>query len=201
MNSNVGIIVLLALSLILVGCDLQGESRQSGSSHQEDDEAETAKAVGEEIDDEEETSRADEPWWKREKIGELHLGLSDTEVVQVLGEPYEATPPVYQGADGTYVTTWSYPDQGLSLSLSQQEEGGDRRLSYLNCQSPCELQTQRGIGLGSTEEEALEAYREEYDESESVPESLLVMGSIYGGIAFGLEDGEVNRIFIGASAE
>lgn len=67
--------------------------------------------------------------------------------------------------------------------------------------SPSTLQTQRGIRIGSTEQEVIKAYGRFQNAEDSKPGELLVAGSIFGGAMFNFHQGRVSGIFIGAAAE
>jgi hypothetical protein len=66
--------------------------------------------------------------------------------------------------------------------------------------SPCALTTSQGIGIGSDLKLIQLKYSSQIDKSAS-DENTIVVGSIYEGTIFTLENNKVVKIFIGASAE
>jgi ribose 5-phosphate isomerase len=68
-------------------------------------------------------------------------------------------------------------------------------------EAPCDLRTWLGIGIGSTYEQTVKAYKD-YIDKEMSDKARIVAGSIYGGVIFSFDSkGKVNGIFIGAAAE
>ena len=144
---------------------------------------------------------ADEFSLEKEQIGKLHIGLSETEVRQIIpGKPTRGAEK-WWGADGQYHQEWQYPDGGITLGMVSKKKGGLKSIESLTITSPSILQTQRGIRIGSTEAEVVKAYGRFQDAEESKPGELFVAGSIFGGVMFDFQQGRVSRIFIGAAAE
>jgi hypothetical protein len=144
---------------------------------------------------------AEEFPYGKERIGKLHIGLSAKEVKQIIpGQPARG-PEEFWGADGQYHQEWQYPDGGITLGMVSKKKGGLKSLESLAITKPSLLQTQRGIRIGSTEAEVVEAYGRFLNTEDSKPGELLVAGSIFGGVMFDLQQGKVNRIFLGAAAE
>lgn len=69
--------------------------------------------------------------------------------------------------------------------------------------APSTRRTKRGIGIGDTAEMVMKAYSDALaPNQESEPsEETIVAGSLYGGLAFTLEDGIVTEMFLGAMSE
>ena len=144
---------------------------------------------------------ADEFSLEKEQIGKLHIGLSETEVRQIIpGKPTRGAEK-WWGADGQYHQEWQYPDGGITLGMVSKKKGGLKSIESLTITSPSILQTQRGIRIGSTEAEVVKAYGRFQNAEESKPGELFVAGSIFGGVMFDFQQGRVSRIFIGAAAE
>jgi hypothetical protein len=144
---------------------------------------------------------ADEFSSEKEQIGKLHIGLSETEVRQIIpGKPIRGAEK-WWGADGQYHQEWQYPDDGITLGMVSKKKGGLKSIESLTITSPSILQTQRGIRIGSPEAEVVKAYGRFQNAEESKPGELFVAGSIFGGVMFDFQQGRVNRIFIGAAAE
>lgn len=142
-------------------------------------------------------------------IGGIRLGTSENELLEVaktesLGSPKKGE-DVLWGAIGEAVQPWEFEDTGLSVDMASAEIGGDKEVFSITIKAPSKLQTARGIGIGSSKEEVVTAYADyptEKFEAEMISENgSYLVGSIYGGMIFGLEGGKVSEIFLGASAE
>ncbi len=145
---------------------------------------------------------ATEKLLKSESLGGLRLDLLEKEVIKLLGEPAKRGEVTLQEADGNYVQDWDFPEKGIEISMSAGEtKTGPKKIFSFTASVPCKLATKAGITIGSAESAVREAYAGQVDrDTPASPESFIV-GSIYGGIIFNLEDGKVSRIFFGAAAE
>lgn len=132
--------------------------------------------------------------------GWLKLRLNQELVMDSLGEPESKGDDIYWGALGTYVQEWNYPSQGIILQMESSEENGDKSVLMITITAPCKKATSRGISIGSKKEEVTKKYSGKINNDFTDNEEILV-GSIYGGVIFFIEDGTVSRIFIGAAAE
>jgi len=135
---------------------------------------------------------------EKEAIGFLRCGLDDSEVLRALGEAEEKSESVVWGADGLEHQTWCYKSKGIELDMVRDED--HQTVNQVKVSAPCKLKTARSIGIGSPRTDVLKAYGNEINEEDSSPDAL-VAGSVYGGVIFGIEDGRVSSIFIGAAAE
>jgi hypothetical protein len=136
---------------------------------------------------------------EKESLGEIKLGLSSIQVIELLGKPDKKTKPALWGADGEYHQTWSYTKKGIELDLIGENET-KLTINMITITKPCNLKTKRLIGIGSDIENVRTVYNEEIDPL--IPyEKSIVAGSIYGGIIFEIENNKVKSIFIGAAAE
>lgn len=137
----------------------------------------------------------------KESLGGLRLEQPASEVIKLLGKPEKETKLVFQAADGNYVQTWKYPSKGIELSISAgAKPSGKKTVATIMAQSPCALATTRGIKIGSPAAAAKKVYEAWIDRESSTPDSLVV-ASIYDGIIFHFDHGQVSRIFFGAAAE
>jgi len=136
-----------------------------------------------------------------EELFILNNSFVAVDVVKLLGEPEKKSEPAVWGSDGLEHQTWYYSSKGIELDLRKNDE--NRQVVYsIKLDKPCTMKTSRSIGIGSTKEEVLNAYREEIDPEENNSDSqALVAGSVYGGLIFTLENDKVVSIFIGAAAE
>ena len=136
-----------------------------------------------------------------EALGPLTLGMPEQEIKAQLGEPETAGTPELWGADGLLHWTLAYPAQGLSLGFAGTG-AGEGTLYSIHAAAPCALATARGLAIGSPREAVLTFYagliNPEWDEEAS---GSILIGTIFGGIMIGIENGLVSSLFIGAMAE
>ena len=76
-----------------------------------------------------------------------------------------------------------------------------QEVNMISIKSPCDYKTQRGIQIGSSSAEVQRAYKNEINPQDSKLPATIVAGTVYGGIIFGLTNGFVTSIFIGAATE
>lgn len=141
---------------------------------------------------------------KNEGFGALKLGIINTNILQLLGSPDSTTTEVYWGADGAYHSDWIYTEKGIRVGLSRIGEDSSeeslKMMDRISIYAPCELTTQRGIGINASIEEVKQAYQKAIESTE-LQDDYLVAGSAYGGLVFTFKDDRVAAIFLGASAE
>jgi hypothetical protein len=135
-----------------------------------------------------------------ERIGDFRIGLSAAEFQGDIVCPLKRGPEQLWGADGAYHQEWEYSGCGMTLGMVSEEKGAIKSIESITLTRPSTLTTKRGIGIGSTEQEVMRVYKPYWNREESGHETF-VAGSIYGGLMFSLEDGQVTRIFLGAAAE
>lgn len=144
---------------------------------------------------------ADEFPFEKEKIGKLHIGLSEREVKQIIPGKPTLGPEKWWGADGQYHQKWKYPEVGITLGMVSEKKSGIKSIESITITSPSTLQTQSGIRIGSTVQEVIKAYGRFQNAEDSKQGELFVAGSIFGGVMFNFHQGRVSRIYIGAAAE
>lgn len=136
---------------------------------------------------------------EKEKLGKLQLNMPLDKVIELLGEPDEKEEMVEWGADGEYHQQYIYKSYGIELNIVGEKEP-DRKLFIIDAFSTCPFKTKKGIGMGSSYDDVMNAYQSYIEPSFSGP-TTLTAGTIYGGVIFMLEDSKVNRIFMGAAAD
>lgn len=136
-----------------------------------------------------------------ESIGFLRIGLSNEEVTNELGEPTEKSEAVEWEADGGVHQSWYYRESGIDLDMVGNS--GELILRSIKITAPCKYKTKRGIGIGSSRKDVIEAYKDEIsmENYTGFEEPIIVAGSFYGGVIFSFENDTVSRIFIGAAGE
>ncbi len=127
-----------------------------------------------------------------EALGDLQFGQTEAQVETSMGQPDAQTESEIWAADGRAHTTWSY--DGAEITFA------DGSVESVSVTSPFSGTTQGGVGLGSDAADIQEAYGALID-SEISTEDWIVVGSVYGGLAFTLEDGTVARVDLGVLAE
>jgi len=132
--------------------------------------------------------------------GWLQLGVEENILLKKLGEP-ERGEDTYWGALGTYVQEWQFMDQGITLQMESDSKSGTKKVRSIAIFSPCQMQTQQKIGIGSADKMVLERYSKLIDKDNTAEGQTIVVGSIYGGTIFTIQNGKVSKIFIGAAAE
>ncbi len=144
------------------------------------------------------------PILREERIGDFHIGMSQEDVKKKVDCPLRRGKEILEGATGAYVEEWAYPKCGLRLKMSSGHKKGRKGIAGITITSPSTLQTKRGIHVGDTEQEVVEAYAGTQDEEDRLFRKKgeeFVAGSIYGGLIFIFTDGRVSKIFLGAAAE
>ena len=138
---------------------------------------------------------------KSEGFGELKIDLTAAQVVELLGSPETKDEIVLWEADGFYHQYWYYLQQGITLEMISATAGNKQKVASIKLISPSRLKTQRGIGIGDSYTEVIQAYQQESEPENSIPSKQFVAGSIYGGLIFSFQNGRVSEIFLGAAAE
>lgn len=134
-------------------------------------------------------------------LGPLHLRMSETEVLEAIGEPDSRSDGEVWGATGFFVQTWFYPTLGIALEMETRIEDEPARVIMMTADEHCKLLTSRGIHVGSGEEEVIAQYGAYQEPDSSASSDSFVAGSIYGGVIFRFTEGLVTGLFFGAAAE
>lgn len=143
-------------------------------------------------------------------IGGIRLNAPESEVYKLAAEngfgPFQKGQDIIWEAFGQAVQTWNFPQAGISFDMISDEIGGEKSVFSITMTAPCGLRTGTGIGIGAAKEEVIRAYRayeatnEEHDDYFGDADVHLV-GSIYGGMIFTFENGQLRDVFLGAAAE
>ena len=137
----------------------------------------------------------------RDSVGPIKLGMTESEVPAALGTPDEESEAQMWGADGLKHSDWTYTNEGLTINMVESTNGESEFVAYtINAAAPCALATQKGIKIGDGKDAVLAAYGDAIDPT-TVTEDSIVAGTVFGGIVFTLQDGNVTSIFLGAAAE
>jgi len=136
---------------------------------------------------------------KNESFGEIKTGLEKKALLKLMGKPDDTTNVEMWAADGAYHQTWDYTKQGIKLDMIGKPDSIPF-ISMITVTQPCTLKTKKSIGIGSNMQEVITAYKEAIDTA-TIQTEVILAGTVYGGIQFGIEHKKVKSIFIGASAE
>lgn len=134
-----------------------------------------------------------------EKFGDLRIGQSSTDVLQILGKPSAQSKPVLWEADGLMHETWDYKEKGLAINMSSEGTNAASIFS-ITANAPCSYKTAANMGIGNTYDEIMNAYKRHID-AEATDENMIPVGSVYGGILFTFKDKKAVTVFLGAAAE
>jgi hypothetical protein len=138
---------------------------------------------------------------KTERIGALHIGMTEAQVKQLLSAKPARGADRHWAADGQYHQKWTYAREGLTLTMVSEKKGGAKMVETIDCGARCTLKSTRGIGIGSTLADVQKAYAAEFNKDESKLPGVFVAGTVYGGLIFNFKGGKASQMFLGAAAE
>ena len=140
---------------------------------------------------------------EHESYGGLYFSMSYEDVIKHMGQPDREHEPEYWDAYGSYHLRVFYETNGymqISFVNETDQNEGAKVLSILTSTHFHE-KTARGIQLGSTRDDVLEAYADVINVDDSRG-NRIVAGSVYGGVFFFFDyTDKVEMIFIGTSTE
>jgi hypothetical protein len=134
---------------------------------------------------------------KSETIGEIKTGITYERVIELIGKPEEESKVEMSQVDGSYYQSINYSKKGIEIVLVVDSV---KKVSNILINKPCSLKTSKQIGIGSSFDEVQNAYKESINPEFSDTESIVV-GTVYGGIVFSLENRKVKTIYVGISAD
>jgi hypothetical protein len=135
------------------------------------------------------------------RIGGLRLGQPQASLPARPGCKLKKAQEILWGADGLYHQDWEYIGCGLVLNLASEKAGGAKTVFSITLKAPSSLATEKGIRVGSSVSQAMQAYGPAYNPEDSISGKSLVFGSIYGGLVLFLRKGKVYELFLGSLAE
>jgi hypothetical protein len=137
-----------------------------------------------------------------ESIGWIEIfKTAEGEVRRRLGDPDSVGKEYRSEIDGAYVQYLRYDSKGIILEMVTHDKKQERHVGSFNIFHPCSLGTEKGIGIGSAEEDIWEQYEGFINKEYSSKGQNVLLGNIYGGTFFNICDGKVETIFVGAAAE
>ena len=133
-------------------------------------------------------------------IGGLSLDMSHTKVVEMVGQPDSKSKAEEWGADGLMHQDWTYKSKGITINMSSDKDLTKQVVASITVEGPATIKTEKNIGIGSLYKDVMTAYEKEVDK-ETSDKTVIVVGSVYGGMIFNFKNDKVEKIFIGAAAE
>ncbi len=140
---------------------------------------------------------------EEETFGPLHIGMPEKELREIPCEWLALNEPALWGADGLEHWDLFCAQYGVQVGLARDPGAGSEAVVFsVFATAPCEWKTLRGAGIGDTAE-TLKALYGDALAPEGAPEGTeaVLIGSLYGGILAGIQDGLVTSLFFGAMAE
>lgn len=187
------VIGILFLGIIIVGCNQNIDPENSSQEVDKTVETEDSLVIDESID----YSKIGFELMETEKIGELKLDMKLEAVEKITGEPHDVTAFEYWGADGYEHQSRFYQDSTIDVGYIKLDDG-EIVVDRIFIDNNTKFKTTQNIGVGSTKRDILKAYEGKIS---NVSKGSVIVGSIYGGILFYLENGKVKSMFFGAAAE
>jgi len=140
---------------------------------------------------------------REERIGDLRIDLSEGEAKKGIDCSVKPGLEEFWAGDAVYHQQWVYAGCGITLDMVSEEKGAPKAIGSISVISPSKRITKRGIRIGSTEREVMNAYKADWnrEDSENIGPGSFVAGSIYGGLIFYFKNGQVSKIFLGPGAE
>jgi hypothetical protein len=136
-----------------------------------------------------------------ESIGALKFSMPAAEVKSLIADRPSLGKMQEWAADGEFHQTWTYGALGLEIGMESDSRKSAQTIDRISVKAPSLFETKRGIHVGSAEADVLKAYQGDINKEDSKPGETVVAGSIYGGLIFGIKNGVVTDIFLGAAAE
>ncbi|MHC1786328.1 MAG: hypothetical protein AB9880_04660 [Christensenellales bacterium] len=138
-----------------------------------------------------------------ETFGPLRLGMTAGELTEILGEGRQDGEPALWAADG--LEHWQIIYDQLHITAGIARTPGEKETAAvysLLALGPQEWKTARGAGIGDTVTVFEGLYADAIDPLwDMTTHHSLLIGSLFGGILAGVEDGLVVSLYFGAMAE
>lgn len=189
-------IVIISAAALLIGCG--SDKAMQKPTHARSGFPPAEQTVGGPIDT---TKRGDAlDLLARESVCGIKIDMPEKIVAGNFGN-WEHSPIEYWPADGLYHQRRYLASRDIELNFSSEDSSFEKPVvSSILLGERANLKTARNVGIGSSYDQVYSAYRDDINKEES-NDSVLVAGSVYGGLIFMLENGKVSRIFLGAAAE
>lgn len=130
-------------------------------------------------------------------FGPLHLGMTEAQAVKIVGKPKTRPLGQLMGAIGDYEAFWEF-DHGVLLKMSADTPKGPYHVSSIQLDRPSQWKTPAGIGIGSSRADVAAVYGKYFGRVSDA--SQILVGSVYYGLLFTVENDRVISAFLGPMA-
>jgi hypothetical protein len=137
---------------------------------------------------------------KTESLGGVSFRMPEADLKKLLGEPDKWGEESKDVHNGGTLTEADYSSKGLAIVLRTDDKSGLRMVDEVYVKAPSTQHTAGGIQVGSPLEDLRRVYGA-YENKAASDEQLFVAGSEREGIYFGLKEGRVFYIRLGAGYE
>ena len=185
--------VVLFIGLIIVSCNQNVDSENAVEQATKKIEVEEVLQIDENTD----YSEIGFQLMETESIGSLKLEMKVEDIEIATGEPHDVTDFEYWGADGYEHQSRFYQDSTIDIDFIKLDNG-DIVSNMIFIKNNPEFKTSNNVGVGSTTQDIIKAYNGQISDFSN---SSTIVGTIYGGIFFYLDDDKVTSFFLGASTE
>jgi|SRR6185312_1395249 len=195
---------LTVFALVVYGCNSSSSNENKSGTNQDalGNKTITAKVDSMALPPEHYTKKGDDIGFElmdSEKLGDIKIGMPKEQVIKLLGHPEIQTDTSIDQANAMLSQGWSYKKKGIAMSM-EGESYAELKIMNIAITHPCTYKLKRRIGIGSTVQEIKDAYPRALNKEQS-SDSLILLGSVYGGIQFIIHNNKVDTLFIGATAE
>ncbi len=191
------ILITVSIALLVTSCNSNKSKEEAKPTSKQDTIAVKATNSANNNSSNDTTTAKETDWGG---VGELSLGLSQTTITGLLGQPDSKSKEEKWDADGLMHQDWFYKSKGIIVNMESDNTHADPDIFSITITSPCGFKTKKNMGIGSTYKEVMAAYENDIDKSFTDKTSITV-GSVYGGIIFSFKNDIAEKIFIGAAAE
>lgn len=136
----------------------------------------------------------------KSNIGGVEIGMTQDEVIAVIGEPEVVSIPEEWDVDGGVHTFWYYSDSSFVLEFVHYSSQETNAVEIIEMRDSCELYTNRGITIGSHLDLVKTRYTEAIEISnwEEEQEKILLGNVGIGGLFFTICGNVICNIRFGA---
>lgn len=191
--------LLFAIIIVLASCNDNGNTQSKAALQIKD-----SLKIGDSLalkasHPEANTGAAEGNLMYSENVGGIALGIDGKKLISLIGQPDTKTTAELWGADNAYHQDWNYPKQGITINMMGPADSV-QQVNIITIIAPCSLKTKRNIGIGSSMQDVLSAYKAFIDTT-AIHEESIIAGTEYGGVVFDLKDKKVQSIYIGSIAD
>jgi hypothetical protein len=135
------------------------------------------------------------------QFGWLQWQLPEDDILKIAGLPDSLTQLIGDEVRGGYKKEWVYSQMGIKIGLGQEKLEGNSTIYFYWLDESCKLRSKNGIGIGSNAKDVFRVYHNKIDTSNTVLNKRIIVGDIYEGTQFIIQNDTVNKIYVGPGAE